>query len=112
MTLKTTEQTQEEQNAANKGMSLYPHSRIINFLESTMEEVLPVYGSININGIGEYNGQNILDMDLDEEGAEKLWRQPGMFDVPFLTFQSSFFPITRLLILKLSSLLAHQPLPK
>jgi hypothetical protein len=41
-----------------------------------MDEVLPLKGSININGIGDYNGQSILNVDLDQI-EDKPWAKPG-----------------------------------
>lgn len=41
-----------------------------------MDEVIPLRaGEININGIGEFNSQQILDVDLDD--GDKPWRKPG-----------------------------------
>lgn len=34
--------------------------------------------AIDIHAVGEYEGQPVLDVDLDDQQLDKAWRKPGM----------------------------------
>lgn len=45
-------------------------------IEEEVEEVVPLRQSININAIGQYQNQKILEFDINNV-AEQPWRRPG-----------------------------------
>jgi hypothetical protein len=50
-----------------------------------MDEVMPLKGSININGIGEFNGQSIIKIDIDQL-EDKPWLKPGADITDFFNY--------------------------
>lgn len=47
---------------------------------------------LNINGIGEYDGKSILDIDMDNV-ADKGWRRPGDYFEDTIDCQVRILPI-------------------